>query len=67
MGEVILDATSNPWTDDFLSIHFVASPNDGRGYIATMLRNDQSPDEALSSIQVIEDHYYPSGFVHRVD
>ena len=44
-GELILDATSNPWPTDFVAFHWI--DQDGSGKVATMLRSDTDVADAL--------------------
>jgi hypothetical protein len=46
-GELILDATGNPWPTDFLAFHWVEDSGDG--LIMTMTRDDRDIHEASSS------------------
>jgi hypothetical protein len=46
-GEVVIDATSNPWTADFLVFHLI---HDSDGYFATMLPSDRDPEAVLSKV-----------------
>ncbi|TET40762.1 MAG: hypothetical protein E3J66_06510 [Dehalococcoidia bacterium] len=44
-GELILDATGNPWPTDFVAFHWVDDKNEGA--VATMTREDSDIDAAL--------------------
>lgn len=44
-GEVIVDATSNQWTGDFLAFHYIERSS--RGIVVTMLPEHQDAEEAL--------------------
>lgn len=44
-GELILDATSNPWPTDFVAFHWI--DQEGSGKVATMLRSDTDVADAL--------------------
>lgn len=43
-GEVVIDATSSPWTADFLAFHFVGESD---GVLATMLPTDEDAEVAM--------------------
>ncbi len=43
-GEAIMDATSPPWSPDFVALHVIL---DGRGLIATMQPDDLDAEQAL--------------------
>lgn len=43
-GEVIIDATSNPWTPDFLAFHYI---RDNMGIVATMKPEHRDAEQAL--------------------
>jgi len=45
-GELILDATGNPWPTDFIAFHWIRDDDDGLMF--TMTRQDSTIDEALS-------------------
>lgn len=45
-GELILDATSNPWPTDFVAFHCI--DQEGKGHVATMLRSDADVADALA-------------------
>lgn len=45
-GELILDATGNPWPTDFLIFHWI---KDDEGLIATMLRTDKAVNGAIAT------------------
>lgn len=47
-GELILDATSNPWPIDFIVFHWIDDNNIGN--LITMSQDDTNIDEALSRI-----------------
>ena len=44
-GELVLDATGNPWPPDFQIFHWITDDNDG--LVATMVRGDQDITDAV--------------------
>ena len=44
-GELILDATSNPWPTDFIALHWI--DNNNKGTVLTMVGDDADIDAAL--------------------
>lgn len=44
-GEVIIDATSDPWTPDFIALHYII---DSKGYVVTMKPEHENADQALA-------------------
>ncbi|MFP3975831.1 MAG: hypothetical protein ACOC6S_01735 [Chloroflexota bacterium] len=47
-GELLLDASSNPWPTDFVAFHWVDDEN--KGHLLTMSQDDISIEEALSDV-----------------
>ncbi|MDP6495906.1 MAG: hypothetical protein QGI09_10935, partial [Dehalococcoidia bacterium] len=52
-GEVLIDATSNPWTLDFVALHHIDQSL--QGYVATMRPDHNDADEALQWVWDIGD------------
>jgi hypothetical protein len=46
-GELILDATGNPWPNDFLAFHWINDDNDG--LLTTMRRQEEDISRAVST------------------
>lgn len=44
LGEVVIDATSSPWTPDFLAFHLIEGAD---GFIHTMLPGDRDAESAM--------------------
>jgi hypothetical protein len=55
-GELILDATGNPWPTDFVAFHWVDDNN--RGVVATMVQDDIDIDAALMAWSEGQDKPY---------
>jgi len=47
MGELLLDATGNPWPTDFMVFHWIDDNNDG--LVTTMTREDEDISEAITA------------------